>query len=260
MTIIDTHTHLYAEQFDEDRDEMIARAQALGVEQFYMPNIDSTSIEGMMALEEQYPDVCLPMMGLHPCSVKESYKEELATVKAWLDKRPFVAVGEIGMDLYWDKTFIKEQKEAFRLQINWAKDLNIPIVIHARDAMDEILEIVKEEKDERLTGVFHCFGGTLAHAQAIMDLEMMIGLGGVLTFKKSGVDKVIADVPMDYLVLETDAPYLAPTPKRGKRNESAYISFVAQKLADVKELSLEEVARITTMNANKVFKAHNQLV
>lgn len=256
MTIIDTHTHLYAEQFDADRTEMIERAIASGVERFYLPNIDSASIDGMLKLEEQYPNRCFPMMGLHPCSVKANYKEELAIVEKWLEKRPFVAIGEIGIDLYWDKTFFEEQKDAFRIQIKWAKKLNIPIIIHARDALDIIIEIVEEEKDDRLNGIFHCFTGTLEQAKRIMNTGFYMGFGGVLTFKNGGLDKIAGDIPMDYIVLETDAPYLSPKPKRGKRNESAYTLYIAEKLATVKGISLKEVAKQTTINANKVFSFH----
>lgn len=254
--LIDTHAHLYAKQFDEDREEMLKRAEAVGIERFYLPNIDSESIGVMLELEAAHPDKCFAMMGLHPCSVKENYEDELAIVEKWLGQRSFCAVGEIGIDLYWDKTLLEEQKDAFRRQINWAKDLNVPIIIHARDALDIIIKIVQEEKDERLQGIFHCFGGTPEQAQAIMDLEFYMGLGGVLTYKKAALDQVVNNIPLDYLVLETDAPYLAPTPKRGKRNESAYMSFVAQKLADIKQMPLEEIAKITSKNALKVFEKH----
>jgi TatD DNase family protein len=253
MLLVDTHTHLYSEQFEEDRAEMIERALNSGIQRMYLPNVDSKSIDGMLALEKQFPENCFPMMGLHPCSVKENYKEELAIVEKWLFNRPFVAVGEIGIDLYWDETFVEEQKEAFLIQMNWAKKLDIPIVIHARNSLNLIIEIVRQEKDERLRGIFHCFSGDASQAQEIIDLGFYLGLGGVLTFKKSGIDKVAANVPMEYIVLETDSPYLAPTPKRGKRNESSYTLYVAQKLADIKSMSLEEVARITTENANNLF-------
>ncbi|NJN77714.1 MAG: TatD family hydrolase [Saprospiraceae bacterium] len=254
MVLIDTHAHLYSEQFEEDRNEVLQRAFEEGVEKIFLPNVDSESIKGMLDLEVAFPDKCYPLMGLHPCSVKENYKEELKIVEKWLSERSFKAVGEIGIDLYWDKSTFEEQKIAFRQQIAWAKDLNIPIIIHARDSIDEIIEIVKAEKDERLTGIFHCFTGTSKQAQQIMDLEFYMGLGGVLTFKKSGLDAVIKEVPMDYLVLETDAPYLAPTPKRGKRNESSYIKYVATKLATVKDVTEEYVAEMTTKNALTVFK------
>jgi len=252
--LIDTHAHLYAKQFDEDREDMLNRAQKVGIQRFYLPNIDSSSIEAMLELETTHPDKCFAMMGLHPCSVKENYEDELAIVEQWLGRRSFCAVGEIGIDLYWDKTLLEEQKDAFRRQIAWAKDLRVPIVIHARDALDIIIKIVQEEKDERLQGIFHCFGGTLEQAQAIMDLEFYMGLGGVLTYKKAALDEVVNNIPLEHLVLETDAPYLAPTPKRGKRNESAYMSFIAQKLADIKKMPLDEIAKITTKNALKVFE------
>jgi TatD DNase family protein len=260
MTLIDTHTHLYSSKFDSDRDQMINRAIDAGVDKFFLPNIDGSSIEGMLALESTYPDRCFPMMGLHPCSVNERYREELGLVKSWLDKRPFSAVGEIGLDLYWDKTYIEEQKTAFRLQMEWAKDLEIPIVIHTREAMDLAIDMVAEAKDSRLQGIFHCFTGNLEQARRIIDLDFYLGLGGVLTFKNGGVDKVVEDasIPMEKLVLETDAPYLAPTPKRGKRNESAYIQLVAEKLATVKQLSYEEVCRRTTENAEQIF--HKALI
>ncbi len=255
MLLVDTHAHLYAEQFAEDREEMVARAFAQDVRRICLPNIDSSSIESMLALEAAYPEQCFPMMGLHPCSVKENYEEELALVKEWLDKRPFCAVGEIGIDLYWDKTFFEQQKDAFKRQMEWAKALDVPIVIHSREATDIIIDLVREHKTERLRGIFHCFGGTVEQAQAIIDLDFYLGIGGVLTFKKSGLDKTLKNVPLDRLVLETDAPYLSPTPYRGKRNESAYVSLVAQKLAEVKEESVEKVAQITTANAIKVFSA-----
>ncbi|MFT5833954.1 MAG: TatD DNase family protein [Cognaticolwellia sp.] len=254
MGLIDTHAHLYSEQFEADRNTVMQRAFDEGVEKIFLPNIDSESIEGMFELEAAFPDKCHALMGLHPCSVKENYKEELKIVEKWLGERSFKAVGEIGIDLYWDKSTFDIQKIAFREQINWAKELNVPIIIHARDSIDEIIQIVKEEKDERLTGIFHCFSGTIEQARQIMDLEFYMGLGGVLTFKKSGLDHVVKDIPMEYLVLETDAPYLSPTPKRGKRNESSYIKYVASKLAAVKDLSEEIVAKVTTKNALTVFK------
>ena len=254
MKLIDTHAHLYSQKFDEDRNEVMKRAFDEGVEKIFLPNVDSESIDGMLALEKAYPDKVYALMGLHPCSVQENYEAELKIVEKWLGERSYKAVGEIGIDLYWDKSTFEIQKKAFRRQISWAKELNIPIVIHARESLDEIIQIVREEKDERLTGIFHCFTGTEEHAHQIMDLEFYMGLVGVLTFKKSGLDKVICEIPMDYFVLETDAPYLSPTPKRGKRNESSYIKYIAEKLATVKQLSVEEVARITTKNAYTVFK------
>ncbi len=257
MEFVDTHAHLYAKQFNSDREAMLQRAVDEGVQRFYLPNIDSSSIKGMLELEAKHPERCFAMMGLHPCSVKENYKEELKIVEDWLGKRAFCAVGEIGIDLYWDKTLLKEQKEAFRTQINWAKDLDVPIVIHARDATSEILEIVKEEKDHRLRGIFHCFGGSVTEAKQIIDLGFLMGIGGVLTYKKAGLDQVLKEIALEHLVLETDAPYLAPVPKRGKRNESSYMMYVAKKLAEVKEIELEEVAKVTTQNALDLF-GHSQ--
>lgn len=251
--LVDTHAHLYLDQFDEDRAEMLQRARDKGVSRFYLPNIDSSSIDDMLALEKQYPGECFAMMGLHPCSVKSNFKDELAIVEKWLHKRTFVAVGEIGTDLYWDETYAEEQKDAFRIQANWAKDLGIPIVIHCRDSMDLTIDLVQQEQDGRLRGIFHCFGGNLKQAQSIIDLGFYLGIGGVLTFKKSGLDQTIQQVSLEHLVLETDSPYLAPSPFRGKRNESAYIHLVAEKLASVKEISLEEVARVTSENAAKIF-------
>ncbi len=253
---VDTHAHSYAEEFDGDRIEMVQRALDAGVGKLYLPNIDSSSVDGMMDLEKRFPNICFPMMGLHPCYVKENYEQELKVVRKWLDERPFSAIGEIGIDLYWDKTFFEQQVDAFRTQIRWAKELKRPIVIHARDSMDEILEVVEPENDENLTGIFHCFSGDEHHAQRVLDMGgFMMGIGGVVTFKNSGktLRKVLENVGMEHLVLETDAPYLSPVPYRGKRNESSYIPLIAEKLADVKGISLEEVKKITTNNAEKLF-------
>ncbi len=254
MEFIDTHAHLYVEQFDEDRNEMLERARAQGIKRFYLPNIDRSTIDTMLKLESEHASDCFAMMGVHPCSIKADYKDELKTAESWLEKRKFVAVGEIGIDLYWDKTFVEEQKEAFRIQINWAKDLGIPFVIHSRDSLDLTIQIVKEEQDGNLSGIFHCFGGSVEQAKKISDLGFYIGIGGVLTFKKAGLDLVLKEVDLANMVLETDAPYLAPTPFRGKRNESAYIRQIADKLASAKETSLEKVAEVTTQNAINIFK------
>lgn len=253
MRLIDTHAHLYAEQFAEDRDEMIQRALEAGVEKMYLPNIDSGSIAAMLQLEKDYPEHCFAMMGLHPCSVNENYKEELSIVESWLEKRDFCAVGEIGVDLYWDKTFQHAQEKVFLIQCEWAKKKDIPIVIHTREATQLVIDLVHEVKDERLRGIFHCFGGTLKEAEAIIELGFYIGIGGVLTFKKAGLDKVLESIDLEYLVLETDAPYLAPVPHRGKRNESAYVRLVAEKLATVKNTTLQQVATVTSDNAEKIF-------
>jgi len=251
--LIDTHTHLYAEQFDEDRDEMIQRAVEAGVEKFYLPNIDSNSIEGMLALESKYPERCFPMMGLHPCSVKADYEAELAIVEEWLKKRSFCAIGEIGIDLYWDTTFFEQQQAAFRQQIAWAKERSLPIIIHSRNSTKEILEILETERSPDLRGIFHCFGGSVAEAQQIIDLGFYLGIGGVLTFKKSGLDKTMESIDLENIVLETDSPYLAPTPFRGKRNESGYVKLVAQRLAEIKGTSIAEIEKITTTNAKNIF-------
>lgn len=251
---IDTHTHLYSEEFDADRYDRINDAISKSVTKFYMPNVDSSTIEGMLQLEVHFPDQCFPMMGLHPCSVKENYREELTVVKKWLDMRRFSAIGEIGIDLYWDKTFIKEQELAFREQIYWALEYNYTMVIHCRNAFDEIFTILRSY--EKLPkGIFHCFSGDFIQAEKILSLgNFKLGIGGVVTFKNSGLDKVVEQIPLHDLVLETDAPYLAPVPYRGKRNESAYIPLIAEKIAQIKHISIEEVARVTTQNAIEIFE------
>lgn len=254
MILIDTHTHLYASQFDEDRTEVVKKAIEAGIEKMYLPNIDSESIQGMLELEQAFPEHCFAMMGLHPCSVKENYNEELKVVEKWLKERPFVAVGEIGIDLYWDKTFFEEQKKAFLIQIEWAKELNLPIVIHSREATDVIIDILKTVKDDKLKGIFHCFTGTPKQAKEIIDLGFYLGIGGVVTFKKAGLDKTVQQIDLKHIVLETDAPYLAPTPYRGKRNESAYILNIAKKVSEAKEIPIEKVADITTNNALEIFR------
>lgn len=250
---IDTHTHLYAEQFDEDRDEIIRRALDEGVEQFYMPNIDEASIEGMLALEQKYPGVCHATMGLHPCSVKANYEEQLANVKSWLDKRSFVAIGEIGVDLYWDTSLKDEQIEAFLTQVKWAKEMQLPIIIHSRESIDLIVELLQGEKGPSLRGVFHCFTGTIEQAKAIEALGFFMGIGGVLTYKKAKLDEVVPHIDPTLIVLETDAPYLSPVPKRGKRNESGYLIHTAQKLADSLGMSMEALGQMTSKNAYRLF-------
>lgn len=251
---IDTHTHLYSDAFDEDRDAMIQRALDAGVHKMLLPNIDIASIPGMFELEKKYPENCFPMMGLHPTSVKEDWEAQLAVIKKHLFERKFIAVGEIGIDLYWETKFKEQQEQAFIEQINWAKELRIPIAIHARNSFPEIFEVLDQHNDERLTGVFHCFTGTKEDAQKVRSYGgFMFGLGGVLTFKKSGLDEVVKDLPLEELILETDAPYLAPTPHRGKRNESAYVPLVADKLSDIFEIPIEKIGEITTQNAEKLF-------
>jgi TatD DNase family protein len=251
---IDTHTHLYSEEFNEDRTAIINKAISHSVTKLYLPNIDSNSIDGMLQLEKEFPDNCYPMMGLHPCSVKENYLDELIIVKKWLDKRKFIAVGEIGMDLYWDKTFVAEQEIAFKKQIDWALEYNYSIVIHCRNAFDEIFAIL-QSYPKLPKGIFHCFSGDVEQAQKILALKnFKLGIGGVLTFKNSGLDKVVEAISIDDIVLETDSPYLAPMPYRGKRNESSYIPLIAKKVAEIKNISIEEVENITTKNANFIFE------
>lgn len=252
---IDTHTHLYSEQFNEDRTEMIQRAIAAGVERLFLPNIDLESIAGMHALENQFPGQCFPMMGLHPCSVDANWEQVLTDMESQLNARPYVAIGEIGIDLYWDKTFVNEQKEAFRTQIRLAKERALPIVIHARDSFPEIYEVLDQENDERLTGIFHCFTGNQEDVAKIRSYGgFVFGIGGVVTYKKSELPEVLAQIPLDEVVLETDAPYLPPVPYRGKRNESAYLVHTAEKVAEVYGVSLQEIRERTTANALRIFK------
>jgi TatD DNase family protein len=254
MILTDTHAHLYSEEFKEDVDAMISRCIEKNISRIFLPNIDTKSIEPMLALCKKHPENLFPMMGLHPCSVKENYLSELNIIQQELEKNTYYAIGEIGIDLYWDKTFIEEQKNAFRTQIKWAKERKLPIVIHARDSFKEIFEIVDEENDEQLTGIFHCFTGTIEDAKKIINYGgFKLGIGGVVTFKSSGLDSVLKHVDIKHIVLETDAPYLAPVPYRGKRNESSYVELVALKLCDIYDLSLTEIANITTQNAIEVF-------
>lgn len=251
--ITDTHTHLYSEQFDQDRDAMIQRAKNTGVQRFFIPAIDSSYTERMFSLENNYQSDVFLMMGLHPTSVKENYESELLHVKEWIDKKSFVAIGEIGIDLYWDKTYIKEQKKAFQTQIKWAKEKKLPIVIHCRNAFDEIFDILELEKGPDLYGIFHCFTGTLKQAKKAISYNMKLGIGGVVTFKNGKIDTFLNQIPLQHIVLETDAPYLSPTPFRGKRNESSYIKFVIEKLASIYELPFSEIINITTENSKEVF-------
>jgi TatD DNase family protein len=250
---IDTHTHLYLEEFNTDRDAMIARAVKAGVEKFFLPNIDSTSIESLHKLAEEYPTRCFPMMGLHPCSVKENYKQELAIAHEFLKQRKYIAIGEIGLDLYWDKTFFEQQVEAFETQINWALEMDLPIVIHCRDAFNEIYDVLM--KFNKLPkGIFHCFTGTIEQAEKIIALKnFKLGIGGVVTFKNSGLDKTLEHLDLKHIVLETDAPYLTPVPYRGQRNESAYVSIIARRIAEIKNCNVGHLAEVTTQNAEEIF-------
>ncbi len=253
MMIIDTHCHLYADAFDADRDEMIARAIQEKISKFYLPAIDSTTHEAMMALEKKYPNICLPMMGVHPCSIKKDYETELQIAASWLGKRKFAGVGEIGLDFYWDKTFAAEQEWAFIQQIEMALHYNLPIVIHTRNAMQQTVAIVKQFTAKGLKGIFHCFSGSYEEANEIIKLGFYLGIGGVLTYKNAGLAAVLEKIDMQHIVLETDAPYLTPVPYRGKRNESSYLKYVAEKLAAVKNISVAEVVAVTTVNAQKIF-------
>jgi len=252
--LTDTHTHLYSEAFDEDRPKMIRRALEAGVDKFFIPAIDSTYIERMYDLERAFPDHMHLMMGLHPTSVKpETFERELQVVEEQFDTRDFYAVGEIGIDLYWDTSTIEIQKEAFSRQIRLAKSKNLPIVIHCRDAFNEIFEVLEQEGRDGLRGIFHCFTGTRDQAQRALSFNMKLGIGGVVTFKNGKIDRFLSQIPIEHLVLETDAPYLAPVPYRGKRNESAYITNVCEKVASLYGLTSREVAMITTNNAKEVF-------
>lgn len=254
MIFTDTHTHLYSREFEADRNVLIQKAIDAGIKRLFMPNISSTSIEPMFEVEQQFPEYCFPMMGLHPCSVAANVEEELKVVETWMEKRKFTAIGEIGIDLYWDKTFFKQQQEAFRRQIQLAKKYELPYVIHSRNAFTETMEIVNEFKAEHIKAIFHCFSGNLEQAQQVIAAgDFKLGIGGVVTFKNSGLDKVVEAIDLKYLVLETDAPYLAPAPHRGKRNEPDYLILVAKKIAEIKNISLEEVAAVTTENSKYVF-------
>jgi TatD DNase family protein len=254
MIITDTHTHLYSEAFDEDRNKMMERAIDLGVTRFFIPAIDSTYTKAMLQLEQDYPKHVFLMMGLHPTSVKVNYKEELKHVEEQLSKRSFVAIGEIGIDLYWDTSTLNMQQDAFRHQIQLAKQYKLPIVIHCREAFNEIFQILEEEKDDDLFGIFHCFTGTIEQAHQAISYNMKLGIGGVVTFKNGKIDQFLNQINLKHIVLETDAPYLSPTPYRGKRNESSYIIKVLDKLSDIYNMSQEKIAEITTANSKAIFK------
>jgi len=253
MRWIDTHAHIYAEELVTDIDIVVKNAISNGIDRILMPAIDSSTLQVMLEVEEKYPINCVSMMGLHPCYVKENYLQELAIVEQWLSKRKFIAVGEIGLDFYWDKTFTEQQHKVFEQQMQWALNYNLPIAIHTRNAMQETIEAVKPFAKKGLRGLFHCFSGSKESAEQIIQMGFHLGLGGVLTYKNAGVAEAITTIPMEWLVLETDAPYLSPVPYRGKRNEPAYMIEVAKKLAEIKKLHLHEVAAITTANAEKLF-------
>ena len=254
MIITDTHTHLYSESFDPDRNEVIDRAIENGITRFFIPSIDSSYIESMYDLEKQYPEHIFLMAGLHPTHVKQDYKNELSIIVRQLEQRSFFAIGEIGIDLYWDKTMLREQQDAFRFQIQLAKKYSLPIVIHCRDAFNEVFEILDLEKSDDLNGIFHCFTGTLEQAKKAISYNMKLGIGGVVTFKNGKIDQYLSKIPISEIVLETDAPYLSPTPFRGKRNESAYLLHILEKVASIYKLQRDVIARITTQNSIDIFK------
>lgn len=253
MNLIDTHCHLYLDDFKADLEEVIERAQSNGIQKFFLPAIDSQTHQPMIALEEKFPESFFAMMGLHPCSVKENYQEELKISNEWLTQRKFVAIGEIGLDFYWDTSFASQQYDAFDIQMQQALSNNLPIVIHTRNAMKQTINCVKPYAAKGLKGIFHCFGDNYETALEIIEMGFHLGIGGVLTYKKSGLDEVLKKIDLKHIVLETDAPYLTPVPFRGKRNESAYILYVAEKLAELKNIPVAEVASITTNNAEKIF-------
>ena len=251
---IDTHTHLYLDHFANDLDNMMGRAVDLGVRKVILPNIDSSTTSAMNALVDAYPDHCFPLMGLHPCSVNADYLLELRHVRDELNSRKYWGIGEVGMDLYWDKSFRSEQEKAFRTQIKWSRQLGLPIIIHSREALDITIDIISDMQEGGLKGIFHCFTGTIAQAKQIMDVGFHMGIGGVITFKNTTLREVVMEVPMEYIMLETDSPYLTPHPHRGKRNESSYVTLIAQKLAEIKKMDIEEVAEITGSNAVQLFQ------
>ncbi len=253
MILTDTHTHLYYETDDAKRVELIERCKENNVDRLFLPNVDTSSLPLISSLVQSFPDMCFPMLGLHPCSVKTDWEQELAAIKSVIDKYKIVAIGEIGIDLYWDKSLLKEQTEAFRKQIAWAKELNLPIVIHCRDAFNEVFEVLESEKGEDLRGIFHCFTGSLEQANKVIDLGFYLGIGGVVTYKNGGLDKFLNQIDLKHIVLETDSPYLSPVPHRGKPNESSYLTFVAQKVADLYQTDIKTVANATTANSKQVF-------
>ena len=250
---IDTHCHLYLKEFDHDIDQVIASAVGKGVDKFYLPAIDSETFTAMLQLEEKFPLLCLAMIGLHPCSVKENYEDELNAVESMLQKRKFAGIGEAGLDFYWDKTFVKEQYLALEKQIELAISYKLPLILHTRNATQETIDVISQYKGSGLSGIFHCFGGTVEEAKQIIDLGFYMGIGGVVTYKNAGLDKVLKEIDLKHIVLETDAPYLSPVPYRGKRNETAFLCEVAQKIAEIKTCTMEEVAAITTRNAEEIF-------
>jgi len=254
MKWIDTHSHLYLQQFDDDRDEMMKRCKENGVDHIFLPDIDASTTDSLWKLVDQYPNTCFGMSGLHPCSVNENYREQLEHVSKIAREKPIVAIGEIGLDYYWDKTYVEQQKLAYRAQIEMALELDLPIIIHSRDSLDDTIGMVEDFADPRLKGVFHCFNGDVKQMERIQKLGFFMGLGGVITFKNSKMEDVLSEIDMNLVILETDSPYLTPTPFRGKRNESSYIPLIGEKLAEVRNLKIDEVAQITTRNAKLLYK------
>ena len=253
MILTDTHTHLYYETDDTKRAELMQRCSEKSIDRLFLPNVDASSVSLVSSLVKSYPDLCFPMLGLHPCSVKADWQDELKTIKDAIQPQKVVAIGEIGIDLYWDKTLLKEQLQAFRNQIAWAKELKLPIVIHCRDAFNEVYEVLQQEQDENLRGIFHCFTGSVEQANKVIDLGFYLGIGGVVTYKNAGLDKVVAQMDLKHIVLETDSPYLTPVPYRGKPNESSYLIYIAQKVAELHQTDVDTVASITTENSKTIF-------
>ncbi len=254
-TFVDTHCHLYLQDFKEDLDLILERADRENISEFYLPAIDSSTYDDMLALEGKFPGKCHSMIGLHPCSVKENYMEELRFVEQSLIQRKFAAVGEIGLDFYWDLTFKKQQESAFHQQIDWALHYNHPIVIHSRNSINECIDIVQNHSSGNMKGIFHCFSGTFEQATRIIETGLYLGIGGVITYKNAGLAEVVSKISLDHIVLETDSPYLAPVPFRGKRNESSYLKYVVEKIAGIKSISADEVGAVTTLNAQKIFSS-----
>ncbi len=254
VKLIDTHAHIYSEDFGNNKEQIVQEALQAGISPILMPAIDSTTHDAMLALEERFPGECLPMMGLHPCSVKAGWETEMRLIEEYLAQNKFVAIGETGLDFYWDLTFKEQQYAAFRRQAELARDYQLPIVIHSRNSTDECIEVIREMQDGRLTGVFHCFSGTVEQAKRVMELGFYLGIGGVVTFKNSGLDAVLRELDLSRIVLETDAPYLAPVPYRGKQNKPSLMVHVAQKVADIQEMSVDKVAEVTTQNAKNLFR------
>ena len=253
MILTDTHTHLYYETDAEKQAALVARCKVAGVDRLFLPNVDTSSVAPVISLTQTYPEMCFPMLGLHPCSVKSDWEQELNTIRAAVHQLNIVAVGEIGIDLYWEKTYLMKQIQAFKAQISWAKALKLPIVIHCRDAFNEVLEVLTQEQDENLRGIFHCFTGTVEQASQVISLGFYLGIGGVVTYKNAGLDKVAAQIDLKNIVLETDSPYLTPVPYRGKPNESSYLTYIAAKLAELHQTDIETIAAITTQNSRLIF-------